>query len=92
MDSREQLRREYQYEMNQIANNAAKQATKEVFGLLGVNVEDPQQIEEFRKDLRFGGQLRRAADKSFMGFLLTGFVALAAAAWFSIGSKFGGGE
>lgn len=79
-------------EMKYMASRAAKDAAKEVFSQLGVNIDDPAQIEEFRKDLRFGGQLRKAADRSFTGFLLTGFVALAAAAWISIVSKFGGNE
>lgn len=44
----------------------AKAAIKEVFSLLGVDVNDIEQVEEFRKDLRFGGTMRRRADKGVM--------------------------
>lgn len=52
----------------------AKAAVKEVFALLGVDVDDPEKVEEFRKDLRFGGSMRRATDRGVvvvMGTVLT---------------------
>ncbi len=52
------------------ARDAAKSAVKDVFAILGVNVDDPAAVEEFRKSLRFGDTLRRAADKSFIAFAL----------------------
>ena len=52
------------------ARGAAKSAVKDVFAILGVNVDDPAAVEEFRKSLRFGDTLRRAADKSFIAFAL----------------------
>ena len=42
---------------------AARAAVKEVFYLLGVDVDDPKQVEAFRRDLRFAGDLRRQAAK-----------------------------
>lgn len=41
----------------------AKAAVKEVFAILGVDVDNPEKVEEFRKDLRFGGAMRRATDR-----------------------------
>lgn len=52
----------------------AKAAVKEVFAILGVDVDDPEKVEEFRKDLRFGGAMRRATDRgviTVMGTLVT---------------------
>ncbi len=51
---------------------AADAAVSKVFAILGVDVEDPAAVEEFRKDLRVAGSLRRAVDKS----MLAAFVAL----------------
>ena len=47
----------------------AKAAVKEVFALLGVDVDDPEKVEEFRKDLRFGGAMRRATDRGVMAMM-----------------------
>lgn len=77
-------------EIDLVAHRAAKEATRDVFAHLGVNVDDPAQVEEFRKDLRFGGQLRKAADKSFIAFVITGFLVLGAAAWFGVAQRFNG--
>ena len=52
------------------ARGAAKSAVKDVFAILGVNVDDPAAVEEFRKSLRFGDALRKAADKSFIAFAI----------------------
>lgn len=47
----------------------AKAAVKEVFAILGVDVDDPEKVEEFRKDLRFGGAMRRATDRGIMAMM-----------------------
>lgn len=51
------------------ARGAAKAAVKEVFALLGVDVESPAEVEDFRKSLRFGETMRKAADKGFIVFV-----------------------
>lgn len=48
------------------ANQAADVAVAKVFAILGVDVSDPESVEEFREDLRFGKKLRKAADKGAM--------------------------
>jgi len=50
----------------EFAEHAADKAVKKTFGILGVNIDDPEKLEDFRQDLRFGGLLRRAADKGLM--------------------------
>lgn len=72
------------------AQGAAKEAVKQVFAILGVDVDDPAQVEEFRKDLRFGQSMRRASDKGFMAVFVLVFTGIALAAWSGIQIKFGG--
>lgn len=52
------------------ASDAAQEAVKSTFAILGVDVEDPQQVEEFRKSLRFGDSMRRAADKGWIAVIV----------------------
>lgn len=52
------------------ARGAAKAAVKEVFAILGVDVEKPEAVEDFRKSLRWGDSMRRASDKGFIAFVL----------------------
>jgi hypothetical protein len=67
------------------ARGAAKEAVRQVFAILGVDIDSPKEVEEFRKSLRFGDSLRKAADKGFIAFIL----ALLGVAWavFSAGFK-----
>jgi hypothetical protein len=46
--------------------DVADRAVKKVFAILGVDIDKPESIEEFREDLRFGRKMRKAADHSFM--------------------------
>lgn len=73
-----------------IARNAADKAVQSVFAILGVDIDDPRQVEEFRQDLRFGGKLRRAADKGFMMSMGVGVCIVLITAWTSVSAKFGG--
>jgi hypothetical protein len=41
---------------------AADHAVKKVFAILGVDIDKPESVEEFREDLRFGKKLRKASD------------------------------
>lgn len=71
-----------------IAKLAADEAVCEVFSKLGIDVDDPKQVEEFRQDLRLAGKLRQAADKGFVFVIMTGLVIMLSAAWFGIAQKF----
>lgn len=72
---------------NQQCQNIADQSVKKVFAILGVDIDDPQQVEEFREDLRFGKRLRKYSDYGMMAVVAAVFVALAAAFWAGIVSK-----
>lgn len=41
---------------------AAEDAVRKVFAILGIDVDVPKEVEEFRENLRFGASMRRAAD------------------------------
>ena len=43
----------------QAAENASDKALKKTFAILGVDVDNPSEVETFRMDLRFSGQLRK---------------------------------
>ncbi len=57
------------------ADLASDKAVKKTFAILGVDVDRPDQVEEFRKDLRFSGQLR--SDFNRGRFVLVGLIATA---------------
>lgn len=69
----------------------ADRSVKKVFAILGVDVDKPESVEEFREDLRFGRKMRKAADHSFLAMIGVIAVGLAAAAWAGVVSKVSGG-
>lgn len=69
---------------------AADRAVKKVFAILGVDVDKPESVEEFREDLRFGKRLRRAADHGLLALVGLVVISLGAAVWAGIVSKVGG--
>jgi hypothetical protein len=72
--------------------DAADRAVKKVFAILGVDIDRPESVEEFREDLRFGRKMRRAADHGFLAFVAVAAVAFAAAVWAGITTKINGGN
>lgn len=72
------------------SEDAAKSAVKQVFAILGVDIDDPAAVEDFRKDLRFGGMMRKASDKGFVAVVVLAFTAMAVAAWAGITARLGG--
>ena len=66
------------------ADESAERAVKRVFAILGVDVDKPEQVEEFRKDLRFGASLRRASDKGMLVLVAAFFTGLAYAVWYGV--------
>lgn len=76
----------------EFAEHAADQAVRKMFAILGVDVEDPHALEEFREDLRFGKRMRRAADKGFMTAVSVFTGALLVALWLGIIMQLKGGS
>ena len=59
-----------------VSERAADKAVKKVFAILGVDINKPESVEEFREDLRFGKKLRKLADHGafvLVALLFTGF-------------------
>jgi hypothetical protein len=77
---------------NPQCQEAADRAVKKVFAILGVDIDKPESVEEFRQDLRFGKKMRKAADHGFMAFVGVVAVAFASAIWFGIQDRLGGGH
>lgn len=63
---------------------AADTAVKKVFAILGVDVDVPKEVEQFRENLRFGASMRRAADKGMLAIVGAIAVAGLAALWAGI--------
>ena len=68
---------------------AADRAVKKVFAILGVDVDKPESVEEFREDLRFGRRMRKAADHGLLALLGAIAAAIMAAVWAGVQSKLG---
>lgn len=66
---------------------AADAAVKQVFAILGVDVDVPKEVEQFRENLRFGASMRRAADKGMLAIIGAIAVAGLAAMWAGIVSS-----
>ena len=77
---------------NPNCQEAADRAVKKVFAILGVDIEKPESVEEFREDLRFGKRMRKAADHGFLALVGLVVIGLGAAVWAGIVSKVGGGH
>ena len=59
-----------------VSERAADKAVKKVFAILGVDINKPESVEEFREDLRFGKKMRKLADHGvfvLVALLFTGF-------------------
>jgi hypothetical protein len=77
---------------NPQCQEAADRAVKKVFAILGVDIDKPESVEEFRADLRFGKKMRRAADHGFFAIVGMIVLGLGAALWAGIVTKLGGGH
>ena len=60
---------------------AADEAVKKVFAILGVDVDVPKEVEQFRENLRFGASMRWAADKGMLAIIGAIAVGALAALW-----------
>lgn len=72
-----------------IAHRAVDLAVRQAFSHLGVNVDDPKDLQVFRDDLRFGGVFRSAATKSFFALLAAIFGGIGLSIWMSFKDQLG---
>lgn len=71
-----------------VSEESADKAVKKVFAILGVDINKPESVEEFREDLRFGKKLRKLADHGVFVLVALIFTGLAWAAFDGVISKF----
>lgn len=75
--------------MCQYSDQAARRAVKDTFAILGVDINDPKQVEEFRKSLRFSDELRALADKGKLVVVTALIGTIMAALWVGLKTKLG---
>lgn len=71
-----------------VSERAADKAVKKVFAILGVDINKPESVEEFREDLRFGKKMRKLADHGVFVLVALLFTGIAWAAFDGVISKF----
>lgn len=72
-----------------IIQAAADHAVKKTFAILGVDIADPESVEEFRQDLRFGKRMRKMSDHGQLALAAMFFIGLGWAVFEGIKSKMG---
>ena len=63
---------------------AARSAVKQVFNILGVDVDDPKQVEDFREGLRFGEGLLEMSKRGKIAVMLSVIGLATVAVWYSL--------
>lgn len=48
---------------------AAREGAREALSILGVDIDSPKDVEEFRANLRFGASIKKATDRSLSGIV-----------------------
>lgn len=77
----------------QLAHEVADLTVKKVFAIMGVDINSPQSVENFRANLRFSERLRKISDHGTLVFvgavvlMLTTAVGLGIAELFKRGSE-----
>ena len=74
-------RRESCQHAEQAAEYASNKSVKKTFAILGVDIDKPSEVEEFRKDLRFSGQLRRDVGRGRLAIVFLIASAIGYAIW-----------
>lgn len=69
--------------------DAANCAVRKVFAILGVDVDNPEKVEDFRKSLRWSDSMRKGAEHGWIAFIGIIVVAISAALWAGIVEKLG---
>jgi hypothetical protein len=67
----------------------ANLAVNKAFGHLGIDVNNPKDLQVFRDDLRFGGIFRSAATKSFYAMIAAIFGGIGLSIWMAFKDQMG---
>ena len=69
-------------------STTADNAVKQVFSILGVDIENPESVEEFREDMRFGRKLRIATNRGVLAIFSVVAASIASLLWVTIENYF----
>ena len=75
--------------LEQAINEAIIKAVQKVFENLGVNVNDPADLQRFRDDNRFTAMSRKAAERGFFALVTALVSAFAVGLWAVLADKIG---
>lgn len=78
--------------MKEVIEQSVERAVKKTFAILGVDINDPESVEEFRQDLRFGKRMRKMADHGQLALVAMFCVGLGWAVYEGIKAKLGMGR
>lgn len=67
-----------------LIQRAAQHAVEMVFANIGVDVNDPKDLQRFRDDLRFGATIRAAAQKGVIAAITAIATLAVGAGWYAI--------
>lgn len=67
-----------------LADEVADKAVKKVFAILGVNIDEPHEIEEFRMGLRFSQSMRSVTNKGVVAIVIVLMSSAVGAIWVGI--------
>lgn len=67
-----------------LIDRAATRSVEIVFASIGVDVNDPKDLQRFRDDLRFGAMIRAAAQKGMFAALTAIVTAIVGAVWYAV--------
>lgn len=68
----------------ELINAVVHKALRDTFMLIGVDINDPATVDEFRADLRFGRQIRKLVGHGMLAAVSVAAAAIAVSAWTGI--------
>lgn len=87
LDSR--IQAHFERSETRVADKAITTAVSTAFGHLGVDVNNPHELQEFREEIRWGGYMRAAFTKGMIAFLLAICGAMGLSFWVAIKNHVG---
>lgn len=59
-----------------VVDRAVERSTRKVFAILGVDLDEPDDVEAFRKDLRFAQRIRELSEKGLTAVIVAALSAI----------------
>lgn len=71
-------------EQQRVIDATVKASVRQVFAIMGVDIDVPKDVEEFRENLRFSASMRHAVNKGVLAVVALMAVGIAGAMWAGI--------